>query len=50
MAAVLQHAIAPAIMARKASLEKSARRVGAIALRPPTWMAIEGMFAKPQRA
>ena len=50
IAAVLQQARAPASIARGASDEKSDRRLGAIAPRPPIWIAIEGMFAKPHKA
>ena len=48
--AVHQHARMPATSARGAMAEISARRLGARAPRPPTWIAIDGMLANPQSA
>ena len=49
-APVIQQAIAPAAIAFGASATISSRRSGTTAPRAPIWTAIDGMFAKPQRA
>src|SRR5579884_3174672 len=50
MAADMKLASVPVIIARSPSRARSWRRVGANAPMPPTWMAMEEKFAKPQRA
>ena len=47
---VIQEAIAPPIMARSASCEKSLRREGAIAESPQIWIASDGKLANPHSA
>src|ERR1019366_9652862 len=50
MLADIRFASVPAIMARKPSLARSLRRLGARALSPPIWMPMEPKLANPHRA
>ena len=44
------HVTIPANKARTASLARSPRRAGQMALMPPIWIPIEAIFEKPHKA
>ena len=50
MLAVIHEASAPPIIARRPNRAKSVRRLGAMPVKPPICMAIDGKFANPHNA